>query len=97
MFTTRLKTTNQTTCIRKRHKLHWKISVIYIIVWQLLNIFTSSEPSGLLGEHSAYLCSGVPQPFPKNDKYIDNRREGGIITLRPLTTDSAIKVVALSN
>ena len=33
----------------------------------------------------------------QNDKYIENRREGGIITLRSLTTDSAIKVVALSN
>ena len=29
--------------------------------------------------------------------YIENRREGGIITLRSSTTDSAIKVVALSN
>ena len=38
-----------------------------------------------------------PSTISKNDKYIENRREGGIITLRSLTTDSAIKVVALSN
>ena len=61
-----------------------------VIMAHILNIFTSSEPSGLLGEHSAYLCSGVPQPFPKMIKYMENRREGGIITLRSLATDSAI-------
>ena len=52
---------------------------------------TSSEPSGLLGEHGSISILWCSSTISKNDKYIKNRREWGIITLRSLTTGCGIE------